>query len=319
MEPVLEVKGLKIGFALEGRIKSIVYGVDFQAQRGQVLTILGESGCGKSVMGSAIVKLLPYNAVLEGEVYFEGIEILSMPEREFRHLRGKGMAVAPQGGELGLDPLIKIGRQSAEAIMYHEGLSYREAIHQVEQMFLTLGLENPREIMGRYPHQLSGGMNQRALLGMTALLHPQFLLLDEPTKGLDSASKQDTIQALKYLTGETQSAILLITHDLDLAREISDLVMVMYAGQIIEIRSPDEMDHPEHPYTAGLMASAPDGGFIPIPGSAPESFSMPNGCHFSPRCGLASRRCGSEMPELAAGGTGLARCFETLYGGAKCY
>jgi oligopeptide/dipeptide ABC transporter ATP-binding protein len=270
-------------------------------------------------MGSAIVKLLPYNAVLEGGVYFEGADILHMPEREFRMSRGKGMAVAPQGGELGLDPLIKIGRQSAEALMYHGRLSYRDAIPRVERMFLTLGLENPRELMGRYPHQLSGGMNQRVLLGMTALLQPRFLLLDEPTKGLDSTSKQDTIQALKYLTGETQSAVLLITHDLDLAREISGLIMVMYAGQIIEIRSPGELDHPEHPYTAGLMASAPEGGFIPIPGSAPESFAMPRGCHFYPRCGFASQRCEAEMPELTAHGTGWVRCFETLYGGNRCY
>jgi oligopeptide/dipeptide ABC transporter ATP-binding protein len=311
-ETILEIKDLRIGFLIERKIKHIVFGVDFYVQKGQALTILGESGCGKSVMGSAILKLLPYNAVVEGKVYFEGREILEMSERDFRYLRGKGIAAAFQGGEAGLDPLVKIGRQSAEGIMYHERLSYQDAISRVEEMFFAVGLANPKEIMELYPHQLSGGMNQRVLLGMTALLHPQFLLLDEPTKGLDIVSKQDTLNSLKRLRKETNSAVLLITHDIDLARTLSDRIMVMYAGQIIEILSPNEIDNPRHPYTSGLLASAPKGGFVPIPGAAPDSFAMPQGCHFFPRCNFASGQCQTEMPELMAHETGSLRCFEPV-------
>jgi peptide/nickel transport system ATP-binding protein len=309
METVLEVKDMRIGFEIAGELKQIVYGVDFQVQKGRVLTILGESGCGKTVLGSSILKLLPYNAVISGEVYFNATEILAMPESAFRHLRGKGIAVAMQGGESGLDPVVRIGRQAAEALMYHEGLSYPKALSRVEEIFLSLGLANSREILDRYPHELSGGMNQRALLGMTAALQPQFLLLDEPTKGLDAASKADTIAALAKLTAGTQSAILLITHDVELARLLSSELLIMYAGEIIETLSPDALDNPEHPYTKGLIASAPEGGFIPIPGYAPDSRNMPRGCHFAPRCKFALAECAVERPPLIPKGTGMARCF----------
>jgi peptide/nickel transport system ATP-binding protein len=152
-------------------------------------------------------------------------------------------------------------------------------------------------------------MNQRTLLGMTAVLQPRFLLLDEPTKGLDAASKADTIAALVKLTSGTRSAILLITHDIELARILSSEIMVMYAGEIIEILSLDVLDNPEHPYTKGLMASAPEGGFIPIPGYAPDSQNMPRGCHFAPRCKSAMVKCADERPRLIPRGTGMARCF----------
>jgi peptide/nickel transport system ATP-binding protein len=309
VETVLEVKNVRIGFEIEGEVKQIVYGADFQVEKGRVLTILGESGCGKTVLGSSILKLLPYNAVVSGEIYFDSKEILAMPESTFRSMRGKGITVAMQGGESGLDPVVKIGKQAAEALMFHEGLSYPEAVSRVEEIFLSLGLANAHEILDHYPYELSGGMNQRALLGMTAVLQPQFLLLDEPTKGLDAASKTDTITALVKLTSGTRSAILLITHDIELARILSSEIMVMYAGEIIEILSPDALDNPEHPYTKGLMASAPEGGFIPIPGYAPDSQNMPRGCHFAPRCKFALAECADERPPLIPGGTGMVRCF----------
>lgn len=309
METVLEAKNVRIGFEVEGKVKQIVYGADFQVEKGKVLTILGESGCGKTVLGSSILKLLPYNAVTSGEIYFNSQEILAMPESAFRSMRGKGIVVAMQGGESGLNPVVKIGKQAAEALMFHEGLSCSEAMSRVEEVFLSLGLANAHEILNCYPYELSGGMNQRALLGMTAALQPQFLLLDEPTKGLDAASKADTIAALMKLTSGTRSAILLITHDIELARLLSNTVMVMYAGEIIEVLSPDALDNPEHPYTRGLMASAPEGGFIPIPGYAPDSQTMPGGCHFAPRCKFALPECADKPPPLIPKGTGMARCF----------
>jgi peptide/nickel transport system ATP-binding protein len=308
METVLEVKNVRIGFEIEGEIKQIVYGVDFQVEKGRVVTILGESGCGKTVLGSSILKLLPYNAVVSGEIYFNSREILAMPESAFRGIRGKGIAVAMQGGEAGLDPVVKIGRQAAEALMYHEGLSYPKAVSRVEEIFASLGLAGFR-ILNRYPYELSGGMNQRVLLGMTAILRPQFLLLDEPTKGLDAASKADTIAALMKLAAGTQSTILLITHDIDLARLLSGEVMVMYAGEIIEILSSDALDNPGHPYTRGLMASAPERGFIPIPGYAPDSQNMPQGCRFAPRCESVLPECMAGRPPLVARGTGKVRCY----------
>jgi peptide/nickel transport system ATP-binding protein len=309
METVLEVKNVRIGFEIEGEIKQVVYGAGFHVEKGRVLTILGESGCGKTVLGSSILKLLPYNAVVSGEIYFNSKEILAMPESAFCGLRGKGITVAMQGGESGLDPVVKIGRQAAEALMWHEGLSYPEAASRVEEIFLSLGLANAHEILDRYPYELSGGMNQRVLLGMTAALQPQFLLLDEPTKGLDAASKSDTIAALMKLTSGTRSAILLITHDIELARLLSSEIMIMYAGEIVEILSPDALDNPEHPYTRGLMDSAPEGGFIPIPGYAPDSQNMPQGCHFAPRCKFARAECADERPPLIPGKTGMVRCF----------
>jgi oligopeptide/dipeptide ABC transporter ATP-binding protein len=310
---ILEVKNLTLGFEIERAIKQIVYGVDFELKKGQVLTILGESGCGKSVLGAAILKLLPYNAVVKGEIYFDGEEILHLPEAEFRSLRGMSIAVALQGGESGLDPLVKIGKQSIEGLKYHTCVTNEYATACVEEMLLTLGLSNPKEIMNRYPYQLSGGMNQRVLLGMTAVLNPQFLLLDEPTKGLDAASKLDTLNALKGLRSKTESAILLITHDIELAKEISDQIMVMYAGQIVEILSPCDLKKPQHPYTAGLLASSPEGGFIPISGYAPDSQNMPQGCHFSPRCKYATcnagMHCNIEVPEFSTRKNGYVRCF----------
>ena len=312
METVLEVKNVRIGFEIEGEIKQILYGVDFQVEKGKVLTILGESGCGKTVLGSSILKLLPCNAVVSGEIYFNSQEILSMPESAFHGIRGKGIAVAMQGGESGLDPVVKIGRQAAEALMYHEGISFPEAASQVEEIFVSLGLADPHAILNRYPYELSGGMNQRVLLGMTAILRPQFLLLDEPTKGLDAASKADTIAALMKLIAGTQSTILLITHDIDLARLLSGEVMVMYAGEIIEILPSDVLDNPEHPYTRGLMASAPEGGFIPIPGYAPDSRNMPHGCHFAPRCKSALAECMVERPPLITRRASKVRCFPSF-------
>ena len=158
---ILEVKNLTLGFEIERTIKKIVYGVDLEIKKVQVVTILGESGCGKSVLGAAILKLLPYNAVTKGEIHFEGQEILHMPEAEFRPLRGKSIAITLQGCESGLNPLVKIGKQSIEGLMYHSHATSEYAAGYVEEIFLSLGLTNPKEIMKSYPYQLSGGMNQR--------------------------------------------------------------------------------------------------------------------------------------------------------------
>jgi peptide/nickel transport system ATP-binding protein len=306
---ILSVKNLTLGFEIDHTIKKIVYGVDLDIKKGQVVTILGESGCGKSVLGSAIVKLLPYNAVLGGEIHFEGQEILHMPEAEFRPFRGKSIAVTIQGGESGLNPLVKIGKQSIEGLMYHTHATSEYAAGCVEEMFLSLGLPNPEVIMNLYPYQLSGGMNQRVLLGMTVILNPKFLLLDEPTKGLDQASKLDVRNALKSFCSKTQLTALLITHDIELAEDISDQILVMYAGQIIEILSPCNLKKPQHPYTAGLLASSPKSGFIPISGYAPDSQNMPQGCHFSPRCKYANDNCNIEIPELLEKRDGYVRCM----------
>lgn len=311
---VIEVRDLRIGFEIERKMKAVVFGVDFSVQKGEVLTILGESGSGKSVLGSAILKLLPYNAHVEGGVFFEDREILTMPEPVFRKLRGKGIAVAMQGGEAALDPLVPINRQMAEGIMYHENLGFKTALLRVEELLVTLGIgadrNETRRIMAHYPYQLSGGMNQRILLGMTVLLRPEFLLLDEPTKGLDEVSKADTVRSLEKLRRETKSAVLLITHDINLAGIFSDRIMVMYAGQVVEILASEQLSEPRHPYTIGLLASSPEGGFIPIPGSPPDSYNMPLGCHFFPRCAYAALECAQEMPELIFQGNRAVRCFK---------
>ncbi|MDR2484408.1 MAG: ABC transporter ATP-binding protein [Treponema sp.] len=311
---VIEVRDLRIGFEIERKIKPVVFGVDFRVEKGEVLTVLGESGSGKSVLGSAILKLLPYNAHVEGGIFFENREILAMPEPVFRKLRGKGIAAAMQGGEAALDPLVPVNRQMAEGIMYHENLSFKTALPRVEDLLVALGIgadrDETRRIMAHYPYQLSGGMNQRILLGMTVLLRPEFLLLDEPTKGLDEVSKADTVRSLEKLREETKSAVLLITHDINLAGIFSDRIMVMYAGQIVEILAPEKLSEPQHPYTIGLLASSPEGGFIPIPGSPPDSRNMPLGCHFFPRCAYASPRCAKEMPELIPQENRGVRCFK---------
>ena len=297
-ETILEVRDVKVTFSLAGKQIRAVTGASFELAQGKVLAILGESGCGKSVLGSAILKILPDNAIFEGEVNFAGVEIMHLRERAFRKFRGKGISVAMQGGELALNPLMRVGRQVQEAAVYHGVCTKKDAPALVKEYLISLGL-NAAEVINCFPYQLSGGMNQRVLLAMTAILEPELLLVDEPTKGLDYQSGLETTAALKKLCQSCNSSILLITHDLDLVKALAGDLIVMYAGEIIERgKTALVFNNPRHPYTRGLIASAPQNGLVPIRGAMPDPGNIKPGCRFAPRCDYAQPICKEKKPEL---------------------
>ncbi len=315
--PILEVADLRVSFAGDNRRDTLaVDGIGFSLQRGRTLGIVGESGSGKSVTSLAIMGLLPKDtARVGGSVRFDGEELLRAPEATLRDLRGDRMAMIFQEPMTSLNPSYTIGDQIGEAVIRHRGASKREARARAIEMLRRVRIPSPEQRVDDYPHKLSGGMRQRAMIAMALACDPRLLIADEPTTALDVTIQAQILDLLRDLRAEGAASIILITHDLGVVAELVDEVAVMYAGQIVE-RAPVEVlfSQPQHPYTVGLLGSLPRldqkrERLAAIDGAVPDMTAPPPGCRFAARCPFVEPACREgEMPTIALSDTHLTRC-----------
>ncbi len=276
----------------------------------ETVALVGETGCGKSVVASSILKLLPGNAIVSGQVIYRGRNLLEMDEKELSRIRGSEIALMFQNPSLALNPVYRAGEQIAEPLQIHKGVSKKGALEAALDQLKRFHLGD-RGTMNMYPFQLSGGMNQRVMISASVILSPKILIADEPTKGLDHPLAEDMMHELERVKESNRSSLLLITHDLELAREISDRMAVMYCGQILEIgESKGIFSRPLHPYTKALLDSLPERGFKPLNGSSPSMINPPSGCKFHPRCSAAIDEClkDQDMKKVEGSSTRLVRC-----------
>jgi peptide/nickel transport system ATP-binding protein len=318
--PLLEVRDLRVAFLGDrGRATEVLSGIGFTLGRARTLAIVGESGCGKSVTALSLMRLLPKDtARVSGSVLFEGRELLGLPEREMQGLRGNRLAMIFQEPMTSLNPSYTVGDQVGEALVRHRGLSRKEARAEAIELLKRVRIPSPEARADEYPHKLSGGMRQRAMIAMAIACQPALLIADEPTTALDVTIQAQILDLLRRLREETGAAILLITHDLGVVAEMCDEVVVMYAGEIVERAPAGELfARPEHPYTVGLIGSIPRLGrrtarLASIRGTVPSLMRGFTGCRFAPRCPFADDRCRSLAPPLADAGAGhLSRCWKT--------
>ena len=318
-EPLLAVDDLRVAFAGDdGRSTLAVDGVSFALGRGHTLGIVGESGCGKSVTSLSIMGLLPkQTARVSGSVRFEGTDLLHTSDRTLRDLRGDRLAMIFQEPMTSLNPSYTVGDQIAEAVIRHRGVSPREARAHAIEMLRHVRIPSPEQRVDDYPHRLSGGMRQRAMIAMALACDPQLLIADEPTTALDVTIQAQILDLMRRLRAETGTAIILITHDLGVVAELCDDVVVMYAGQVVE-RAPvaSLFAQPQHPYTVGLLGSIPRldhrrDRLAAIDGTVPNMTAPPPGCRFARRCPFADERCRRDAPppiQVAAGH--ISRCWK---------
>ena len=311
-EPLLKVRGLVTSFTTDAGVVRAVDGVDLELPRGATLGVVGESGCGKSVMSLSIMGLIPSppGRGESGEVLFEGRDLLALPERELRSLRGNEISMIFQEPMSSLNPVYTVGAQIIEAVRLHRGLDKTQARARAVEMLSLVGIPAPELRVDSYPHELSGGMRQRVMIAMAIACEPNLLIADEPTTALDVTIQAQVLDLLTRLQSELSMAIILITHDLGVVAEFVDEVMVMYAGKVVE-RAPTAslFEDPLHPYTRGLLASVPgarvaqareDGKhrLSTIEGVVPDLAHLPPGCRFRERCGDAIERCAQTQPPL---------------------
>ncbi|MFM1814081.1 MAG: hypothetical protein RLZ98_776 [Pseudomonadota bacterium] len=316
MEPILSVRDLAISFDTEEGGISAVSGVSFDLWPGRTLGLVGESGCGKSVSCHAILGLMPENGNVErGEILYAGRDLLRLDERELCQIRGREIAMIFQDPVSALNPLIRIGRQITESLRLHRGMSRRDAETEAVELLARVGIPKPAERLGAYPHELSGGMNQRIMIAMAMACRPKVLIADEPTTALDVTIQAQILDLIRQLQEETGMALVLVTHDLGVVAEMADEVGVMYMGRIVESGPVASIFlNPRHPYTRGLLDSLPsiDGSKVltPIAGSVPSPLEIPSGCAFEPRCPSAVDRCSLEVPGLRVSTVGSKfACF----------
>ena len=317
--PLLEIDELRTHFdTLAGTVRS-VDGVSYRLNAGETLGIVGESGCGKSVTALSILRLLPSPPArfAGGAIRFRGIDLLSLPEREMRDIRGNRISMIFQEPMTSLNPVLTVGRQIAETVMLHQGLGRREAWSRAVEMLRLVQIAEPDRRAAEYPHQMSGGMRQRVMIALALACHPDVLIADEPTTALDVTIQAQILNLLRDLQARLGMGIIMITHDLGVVAECCDRVVVMYAGRKVEEAPVEDLfDRPLHPYTRALMASMPSmaggGSRLPeIPGMVPAPQGLGAGCAFVPRCAFATERCRREPPPLTAVGVGHAvACFE---------
>ncbi len=335
-EPILDVRGLSATFHTERGAVHAVRGVDFAMGAGEIVALVGESGSGKSTIGLALMRLVGQESRVDtqGEIWFRGKsgqrrDLMAIREKDMRHIRGDDIAMIFQEPMSSLNPIYTVGNQIAEAIRTHRDKSPREALEIGLTMLYLLGIPNPEKCLTSYPHQLSGGMRQRVMIAMAVSCNPTLLVADEPTTALDVTIQAQIIQHLKSLQAQTGMSILFITHDLGLVAEIADRVLVLYAGQVVELADTGTLfETPLMPYTKALLNSIPrlgcsaqpDYRIEAIPGTVPSAFAFPEGCAFHTRCGhFENALCDAAEPPLEDAGTGrLVRCFRwrDIHGGA---
>jgi peptide/nickel transport system ATP-binding protein len=320
--PVLDVKGLQTVFFTNSGLFRAVDDVSFTVGRGETLAIVGESGCGKSVTALSIMRLVPDppGRIVGGTVVLEGTDLLALDEAGMRAIRGNRISMIFQEPMTSLNPVMRIGDQITEAVHLHRKMSRKEAWKQAVEMLRFVRIPEPERRAVEYPHQLSGGMRQRAMIAMALACRPALLIADEPTTALDVTIQAQILALVLELQKELGMGLILITHDLGVVAQTAQRVIVMYAGRKVEEADVETLfAQPRHPYTRGLMASIPtvplpgvktDARLVEIPGMVPSLTNLPAGCAFAPRCTLAIPRCREEYPPLQNfAGNHLAACW----------
>ena len=323
MEHLLQVENLVTKFFTDDGVVTAVDDVSFSVRPGEVVGIVGESGCGKSVASLSILRLVqdPPGKIVGGRILFQGRDLLALRDEEMRAIRGNEIAMIFQEPMTSLNPVYTIGNQIGEAVQLHQGLEKGQARIKTIEMLKLVGIPRPEAVVDEYPHRFSGGMRQRAMIAMALSCNPKLLIADEPTTALDVTIQAQILELMKDLKRRINTAIIFITHDLGVIAEMAQYVVVMYAGKVVE--STDVITlfrEPKHPYTVGLFRSKPRiederDTLDFIPGAVPNPLQMPSGCAFHPRCGSVMERCRvTEPPEITIKGGHLIRCW--LYEGS---
>jgi oligopeptide/dipeptide ABC transporter ATP-binding protein len=320
-QPILSVRNLRTHFFTEDGIVKAVDGVDFDLFPGEILGLVGESGCGKSVTSLSILRLVGIpGKIVGGEIWFEGKNLLDLSESEMVEMRGNRMSMIFQQPQTSLNPVYKIGDQVAEVFTIHKNLPKKEAWDKAVELLKLVGIPDAEKKAHAFPHEMSGGQAQRVMIAMALALNPTLLIADEPTTALDVTIQAQIMDLILELRQKMGTSVILITHDLGVIAEMADRVAVMYAGQIVEQASVEELfSNPQHPYTRGLMGSIPVLGKVTrrlevIPGSVPNLINLPQGCRFSPRCRSRIEKgleiCLQENPVLLeTNNNHLCRCW----------
>lgn len=314
---LLSVNKLKTHFLTPEGVIRAVDDVSFKIDKGKVLGIVGESGCGKSVTALSLMRLIPHpGRIVSGEIFFDGHDLLKLGNEEIRKLRGNRMAMVFQDPMTSLNPVFTIGNQISEILRVHKGLKRSEAMNKAQLLLQRVGIPDPSRRVKEYPHQLSGGMKQRVMIAMAISCEPSLIIADEPTTALDVTIQAQILRLLRELIVTSNTALILISHDLGVIAEMADEVAIMYAGKIVEYaNTADLFAAPLHPYTIGLLQSIPRGEekrkrLQTIEGSVPRLTDLPEGCMFNPRCKYVVEQCRREAPELVdSGGGHLVRCW----------
>ncbi len=301
---LLEVEDLRTYFETEDGTVKAVDGISFQLKRGETLGIVGESGSGKSVTNLSIIRLIPEppGRIVSGRILFDGVDLLSLKEREVRKIRGRRIAIIFQDPMTSLNPFMKISHQLMELTQLHLGHSRRQAYDHAIRMLETVGIPDARERVDNYPHEFSGGMRQRVMIAMALSCEPELIIADEPTTALDVTIQAQILELIKKVKQATGTSVMLITHDLGLVAGMTDHLIVMYAGKVFEQAPTKELfGQPGNPYTRGLLRSIPDplreqDELYQIPGQPPDVAHLPSGCPFAPRCERAEEICNREFP-----------------------
>ena len=314
-DSVLRVENLKVSFSGKDGKLTAVNGISYRLMAGEILAMVGESGCGKTVGALSLLRLIPEppGKIETGSVTFNCKDLLKINPQELREVRGRDIAMIFQDPMTSLNPVLTLGNQIMEPLLRHTSLTHKEAWEKAVEILRQVEIPSPVEKMTQYPHQLSGGMRQRVMIGMALTCSPKILIADEPTTALDVLIQAQIIDLLQHLKEQTGMSILLITHDLGMVTEIAQRVIVMYAGEIVESGPARELFHtPLHPYTLGLKNSVPKLGqkqranqrLVEIPGNVPSLNQLPSGCAFHPRCPSVMERCKIEKPVLREVGHG---------------
>jgi peptide/nickel transport system ATP-binding protein len=317
MDPLLSVKNLKVYFRGDEVVARALDGVSYDVQKGETVCLVGESGCGKTVSALTVLGLIPRppGEIAGGEILFKGRNLLGLGEEELQEIRGNHIAMVFQEPMTSLNPVFTVGDQIKEAIAVHEKLDEAELHRRCVDLLKDVGIPSAEDRVKDYPHQLSGGQRQRVMIAMALACDPDLVIADEPTTALDVTIQKQILTLFKRLQEARGMALLYITHDLNVVRQIADRIYVMYAGVIAEQgKRQDIFDHARHPYTMGLLASLPHRGkrggtLYSIPGTVPDPAYKPKGCPFHPRCEHAIDTCRKEFPEMCDYGDGhLSRC-----------
>ena len=313
---LLSVRGLGIRFKTSQGDLQATRGIDFDIAPGERVGIVGESGCGKTITGLSILRLLPNNlARFDGSINFDGIDLAKCSAGKLRAVRGRRIAMIFQEPMSALDPVFTVGHQISEALRIHTRLGAKEAREKTIEMLRSVGIASPERRVDDYPHQLSGGMRQRVMIAAALICGPQLLIADEPTTALDVTVQAQILELLRELSIRSQTALMLITHDLGVVAETCTRMITMYAGEVIEDSPVDDaLLKPLHPYTSGLLRSLPHlsprhADLPSIPGRVPSLAEMPTGCRFRPRCAHAATGCEAEQALQDAGGGRKVRCW----------
>ena len=319
MTPILQVEDLHTHFFTRAGVVRAVDGVSFTVRPGEVLGLVGESGCGKTVTGFSILGLVdPPGRVVGGRILFEGTDLLTLTEDQLRRVRGSRIAMVFQDPMMTLNPVLRIDTQMVEAVRAHQSVDTSTALKISRQALERVGIPSPESRLRSYPHQFSGGMRQRVAIAIALLNRPKLIIADEPTTALDVTIQAQILYEAQKLCRESGTALIWITHDLSVVAGLADRICVMYAGRIVEQGTVDEvLDAPLHPYTHGLIGSVPSRNrrgspLAQIPGMTPALLNLPPGCAFRNRCPRAAAAC-TENPSLEAHGSRLVRCFYPMH------